>query len=56
MDVLCTYCESIAADPASGRELVQSGDEEHETSIPVRDQHHHRDQIHYLECRTGHVK
>ena len=50
-----THHHQILGNPAVRREVLQHGDEELQTAIPVAQQQHHPDQIHDPHHGTGKV-
>lgn len=54
-NLLETHHHQILRNPAVRREVLQHGDQELETAIPVAQQQHHTDQVHYPHHGTGKV-
>ena len=50
-----THHHQVLGNPAVRREVLQHGDQELETAVPVTQQQHHTDQVHNPDHGTGKV-
>lgn len=50
-----THHHQVLGNPAVGREVLQHGDQELETAVPVAQQQHHTDQVYNPNHGTGKV-
>ena len=51
-----THYKSVDVDPGVLGELIESGQEEHEASVPVGYDDHHEDQVQDTDGRTRQVE